>query len=127
MEQILSTPEFDYLVHRWKSWGDPNVLRSRFNDIVADDEGLLLLLDRCLRTGTASSGKRSWVTYQLNMGALECLMDLAAEEPRVKELIERQNLSLRQREAVKKFLVGMERIRQGKDPDGSYLDDTLDS
>lgn len=121
-EELLSMPELDYIVDRWKAWGDSARIRDIFKPVSDDDDLLLMLLDGFLRTGTRRTGKEVMETYHLSMEPLRAVMDLDAMEPRIRLLQSRVDLTVRQRAAVNRYLKGLQRIREGKDPDGFYID-----
>ena len=123
LEQLLSMPELDYIVSQWNTWGNPERIREVFKPMVDDDEQLLILLDKFVRVGLMHSGSRTTETYQLAMRPLEVVMDVVAVEPRIRALQARHDLTARQRAATARYLKGMERIRDGKNPDGFYSDD----
>ncbi|MBN3756053.1 hypothetical protein G3N95_24135 [Paraburkholderia sp. Tr-20389] len=122
LEELLSMGELDHLVDRWKVWGDPDRMRAIFQPAV-DDDRLLLLLEKFLRTGSSQTGKKFSETYHLSMATLGAVMNLEEIEPRILSLQARNDLTVRQRAAINRYLKGMQRIREGKDPDGFYLDD----
>jgi hypothetical protein len=123
LEQLLSMPELDYIVDRWGIWGDATRIPSVFQPMVDDDRQLVILLDKFVRTGLRQSGNRMDETYQLSMKTLSTVMDLDATEQRVRSLQFLDGLSVRQRAAVSRYLKGLQRIKEGKDPDGFYLED----
>ncbi|MHA6896390.1 KAP family P-loop NTPase fold protein [Ralstonia pseudosolanacearum] len=123
LEELLSMPELDYIVHRWNAWGDPAHIREVFKTMVDDDDRLLVLLDKFVRTGTSQSGSRTTETYQLSMKPLAAVMDLDAVEPRIRSLQSRGDLTARQLAATNRYLKSLQRIKEGKDPDGLYFED----
>jgi predicted KAP-like P-loop ATPase len=123
LDQLLDIPELDYVVHRWSKWGNPARIHEVFKPMVDDDEKLLVLLDKFVRTGLSSSGNKTSEIYLLSMVSLGTVMDLQAAAPRVRGLQARSGLTVRQRAAIARFLRGLERMSEGKDPDGLYLDD----
>jgi len=123
LEELLSMPELDYIVHRWHAWGDPTRIREVFKPMLDDDDRLLTLLDKFVRTGLRQSGTKTTETYQLSLKALAAAIDLEAMEPRVRLLQTRGNLTARQRATVNSYLKGLQRIKEGKDPDGFYDND----
>ncbi|WP_431228162.1 KAP family P-loop NTPase fold protein [Burkholderia contaminans] len=126
VEELLSVPELDYIVHRWKIWGDPARIREVFKPMLNDDDQLLILLDKFVRTGMSQSGNRTTETYQLSLEALAAVMDINLMEPRIRSLQSRGDLTVRQRAATSRYLKGLQRIKEGKDPDGFYFDDLDD-
>jgi predicted KAP-like P-loop ATPase len=123
LEELLSMSELDYIVHTWRAWGDPARIREVFKPVLDDDDRLLILLDKFVRTGMRQSGKRARETYQISMETLAAVMDLDAMEPRIRSLQSRGDLTVRQRAAANRYLKGLERIRDGKNPEGFYFDD----
>lgn len=69
--------------------------------------------------------KESRETYNLNPKSLEAVMDIEAEEPRVRAILDLPALAMRRRAAAERYVVGMERIRKGQDPDGLFIEDAL--
>lgn len=127
LETILNTPDLAYVLFRWGQWGDRATSRAKFASLVADDAELPGLLERCLRIGVAEDGRRSNETYNLNPLSLEAIMDIGEEEPRVRAMMSRPDLTQRQRAAGERYLTGMERIRRGQDPDGFFIEDAIGS
>jgi len=121
--ELLLMPELDYIVDRWSTWGDQSRIREVFKPMVDNDDLLLILLDRFVRSGWHQTGNRMTETYQLAMKPLAAVMDLGAIESRIHSLQSRDNLTVRQRAAVDRFLMGLKRIGEGKDPDALYLED----
>ncbi|WP_031359273.1 KAP family P-loop NTPase fold protein [Caballeronia sordidicola] len=122
LEDLLSMSALDDIVDRWKAWGDPARIREVFEPVLEDDR-LLTLLDRFVRTGTRRSGNRVRETYHLPMETLAVVMDLDAMESRILSLQSRGDLTVRQRAATNRYLKGLQLIREGKDPDGFYFED----
>ncbi|MBV8158779.1 MAG: hypothetical protein JO278_14025, partial [Dyella sp.] len=123
LEELLLMPELDYIVDRWSTWGDHSRIREVFKPMVDDDDRLLILLDRFVRSGWHHSGNWTTETYQLAMKPLAALMDLDAMESRIRSLKSRDDLTVRQRAAINRYLKGLQRMREGKDPDGFYVED----
>ena len=126
LEDLMSMPELDYIVQRWSDWGDPVRIQQVFMPLLDSDDGLLLVLDKFLRTGALHSGKKTTTTYRLSMKPLAALMNLEAFESRVRMLQSRHDLNVRQEAAVSRFLQGLERIRKGIDPDAFLFDEFND-
>ena len=123
LDELMSMPDLDFIVHRWGRWGDAARIRQVFEPMLADDDKLAALLNKFVRTGTMQSGNKVSETYQLSMKPLAAAMDLEALAPRVNGLLSRPNLTERQRAMVRRFNQGMKAIAQGKDPDGMHFDD----
>lgn len=123
---LLAMPELDFIVHRWGQWGDVARIREVFKPMFDDDDRLLELLDKFVRTGLQHSGRKTTETYQLSMKSLAYIIDVQAMEPRIRALQSRADLTARQRAATNRFIQGLQRMAEGKDPDGHYLDDSSD-
>jgi hypothetical protein len=123
LEELISMPELDYIVHRWNKWGNPVRIREVFKSMTDDDNRLLSLLDKFIRTGTVQSGNRVTETYYLSLKSLAITINLDEIEPRVRALQSRSNLTVRQSAAISRYLKGMQLIAEGKDPDGSHFED----
>lgn len=117
LEELLAMPDLDFIVHRWEQWGDPARIREVFKPMVDDDDGLITLLDKFVRTGLRHSGRETMETYQLSMKPLAAAMDIQAMEPRIRALQSRADLTVRQRTAIKRYLQGLQALADGKDPD----------
>jgi hypothetical protein len=123
LEQLLSMPELDYIVSRWGKWSDPARIRADFRPLVDDDDQLPTLLEKFVRTGVRQSGNRVDELYQISMTSLSVVMDIRENSERVLSLKSRDDLNLRQQKAVDLYARGLQRIEEGKDPDGFYLED----
>lgn len=126
LDELLSMPELDYIVHRWGRWGDVNRIAKVFQPMLADDDKLLTLLDKFVRTGRRESGGRVSETYRLLMGPLDLAVGVQAIAQRVNGLLVRPNLSLRQRMAINSFNQGLNAMEEGKDPDNMHFMDHHD-
>ena len=126
LDELMSMPDLDFLVHSWSRWGDVARIRQVFKPMLADDAKLMALLDKFVRTGTMQSGNKVSETYQLSMAPLAAAIDVEAIASRVNGLLARPNLTERQRAMVKRFNQGMKAIAEGKDPDGMRFDDFYD-
>jgi hypothetical protein len=91
--------------------------------MLADDEMLMVLLDKFVRTGTMQSGNKNSETYQLSMKPLTVVMDVHAMAPRVSGLLQRPNLSPRHKAMIKRFDQGLKTMDEGRDPDAMRFND----
>lgn len=123
LDELLAMPELDFIVDRWSGWGDPSRIREVFKPMVDDDDKLIALLDKFVRTGLRQSGRETTETYQLSMKPLASVMDVQAMEPRIRAIQSRGDLTPRQRAATKRFIQGLQAMGEGKDPDGLRYDD----
>jgi hypothetical protein len=126
LDEFMAMPDLDFVVHRWNQWGDASRIREVFNPMLADDEKLMALLDKFVRTGTMQSGNKVSETYQLSMKPLAAAMDVHAMAPRVSGLLARPNLSPRQEAMIKRFNQGLKAMDEGKDPDAMRFTDDDD-
>ena len=60
---------------------------------------------------------------RLNSKRLECLTDIYALEERVKNMLNRSDLTANQKIAGEQYLKSVLRMREGKNPDGLFMDD----
>lgn len=124
LAELMAMPELDFIVHRWEQWGNPTRIREVFKPMVDEDDGLMVLLDKFVRTGLRQSGRETTETYQLSMKALAAAMDVKAMEPRIRAIQLRVDLNVRQQAATKRFLQGLKALADGQDPDAlHFLDD----
>lgn len=123
LDEFMAMPDLDFVVHRWNTWGDSRRIREVFEPMLADDDKLMALLDKFVRTGTMQSGNKVSETYQLSMKPLEAVMDVQVMAPRVSGLVERPNLSPRQQATLKRFKQGIKAMEEGKDPDNMHFSD----
>lgn len=123
LDELMAMPDLDFVVHRWNRWGDSGRIREVFKPMLADDDKLMALLEKFVRTGTMSSGNKVSETYQLSMTPLAAAIDVQVIAPRVCGLLDRPNLSPRQQAMVKRFKQGLRAIAEGKDPDNMHFTD----
>lgn len=117
LDQLMAMPDLDFIVHRWAIWGNPTCIPEVFKPLMQSDDDLLRLIDKFVRTGTITSGRKIAETYQLSMKPLAAVMDVQEIEPRVRALLLRPGLSQRQQTVLKRFSQGVQAIAEGKDPD----------
>jgi predicted KAP-like P-loop ATPase len=117
LDEFMDMPDLDFVVHRWAQWGNPERIREVFQPLLQDDDGLLQLVDKFVRTGTRESGRRVTEIYFLAMKPLSAVMDVQSMEPRVRALLARSDLSPRQRTALRRFSQGVKDLAEGRDPD----------
>jgi len=123
--QFLALPDFTLVIHFWIKWSDQETVASRLNPILASDLHLPVILEKYLRFAT-TQGIGDAVARRiprLNPKDFEPLTDITALELRVKQMLLRTDLTTNQRTAGEQFLKSMERIRQGKAPDGFLTND----
>lgn len=123
LDEFMAMPDLGFVVHRWNMWGDAGRIREVFKPMLADDDKLMALLDKFVRTGTMQSGNKVSETYQLSMKPLAAAMDVQVMAPRVSGLVARPNLSPRQQATVKRFKQGLKAMLEGKDPDNMHFTD----
>lgn len=123
LEDFMAMPDLDFVVHRWEQWGESARIREVFKPMVDDDDGLIVLLDKFVRTGLRHSGRETTETYKLSMKPLAAVMDVEVMEPRIRALQSRADLTARQRAATKRFLQGLQAIAAGNDPDAQRFGD----
>ena len=126
LDELLLMPDLDYIVTRWGRWGDAARIAEVFKPMLADDDKLLALIDKFVRTGKMESGGRVSETYQLSMAPLDLAVGVQAVADRVKGLASRSNLTPRQQAAIKRFNQGLRAILEGKDPDKMHFMDSDD-
>lgn len=117
VDQLMVMPELDFIVHRWGQWGNPNRISEAFEPLLQNDDDLLRLIDKFVRTGSTTTGWKVTETYYLSMKPLAAVMDVQKIEPRVRALLSRPGLTIRQQTALKRFCQGVQAIAEGKDPD----------
>lgn len=123
--EILSIPEFIYVTHRWIAWAGSEAVAAKIAPILSSEELFPAFLEKYLTWGTGQ-GFDDRVAHRiphLNPKYLEPIVDITALEPQVKQMLSRQDLTADQRTAGEQYLKSMERIKQGKDPDGYFSDD----
>ena len=123
LDEFMAMPDLDFVVHRWNMWGDSDRIRDVFKPMVADDDKLMALLDKFVRTGTMQSGNKVSETYQLSINPLAVAVDVEAIAPRVRGLLARPSLSPRQQAMIKRFNQGLSALAEGKDPDNMRFTD----
>ena len=127
LAELKALPELDFIVHRWAQWGNPARIREVFTPMVDEDDGLLELLDKFVRTGLRQSGSETTETYQLSMKPLLAALDAQAMAPRIRAIQSRVDLTDRQRATIKRFFQGLEALADGQDPDALQFQDEDDN
>jgi predicted KAP-like P-loop ATPase len=124
-QQFLTIPDLDYVIHHWIKWVGKEIVAGKIRPLVESDTQLPALLEKYLRFGTRHGwGDRvSRRIPGLNPKHLEPITNISSLEPRVEQMLRRTDLTSGQRTAGEQFLKSMERIRQGKEPDGFFTDD----
>ena len=123
LHELLSMPDLDYIVHRWSRWGDASRISEVFKPMLADDNNLLALLDKFVRTGRRESGGKISETYQLSMSPLDTAVSVHTIAERVNGLLARPNLTPREQATIKRFNQGLKAMADGKDPDSMHFSD----
>lgn len=123
LNELMAMPDLDFIVHRWSMWGDVRRIREVFRPMLSDDDKLIGLLDKFVRTGMMQSGNKVSETYQLSMKPLAAAMDVQVMSPRVSGLMDKTNLTPRQMATVKRFKQGLKAMAEGKDPDTMHFAD----
>lgn len=124
-EGLLTLPNFAFVIHRWIDWVGQEVVASCVKSIIDSDAHLPRILEKYLCWGTRQGldDRVARRIPRLNPKHLESLTDIFVLEPRVKQMLRRTDLTDNQRTAGEQYLKNMEHIRQGKDPDGFFIDD----
>lgn len=122
LEELLRMPELDFIVYRWAGWGNANTIKDRFEPMLENDDRLMTLLDKFVRTGTRYSDNEVTETYQLSFKALAYAIDVQHIAPRIREIQSQPNLNIRQQTTVNKFIRSLQRMSNGQNPD-DFFDD----
>lgn len=122
---ILAIPELIYVIHKWSAWAGNQAVADRLSPILLSDELFPILLEKHLTWGTRQTSGDVAIQRvpHLNPKYFEPITDIHALESQVKLMLSRHDLTEDQRIAGEQYLKSMERIKQGKDPDGFYSDD----
>lgn len=123
LEELMAMPDLDFVVQRWDQWGDSARIREVFETMVNDDDSLIALLEKFVRTGFRHSSGGTTEIYQLSMKPLATTIDIDATAPRIRAIQSRTDLTARQRAAIRRFFEGMRALADGKDPDAQSFDD----
>ena len=123
--QLLQITDFPFVVHRWSKWAGDEAVRVAVRPLWDSNDFLPAILEKYLSFGTRQGyGDRvAERVPHLNPKLFQAFTDIAALEPRVQQLLEVANLVADQRAAAETFLKNMQRIAEGKDPDGFFSDD----
>jgi predicted KAP-like P-loop ATPase len=124
-QQLMAIPDLDNVIFNWMHWSSKEAVSSKIKSMMDDDSYLPLFLEKYLHFGTQSSWGDSVSRRipRLNPKRLEDLTDIYTLESRVKVMLSRTDLTANQRIAGEQYLKNMDRIREGKDPDGLFHDD----
>ena len=124
-QQLLAIPGLDVVIHYWIKWAGQEVVNERVSPILVSDALLPSFLEKYIAFSTTQGfGDRVACRIPcLNPKRLEPLTDISLLEPRVEQMLKRMDLTPNQRLAGEQFIKGMEKIRQGKDPNNFFHDD----
>lgn len=116
--QLLETPDLAFVLVEWRRWGDTADIRRWLETVVSSDALLSRPLMHFVQRGmsTIVGDRVGRVATSVNPGILSPEMDLDAVEPGVQAVSQREDLSPSEREAVRLFLEGIARRRQGRGP-----------
>jgi predicted KAP-like P-loop ATPase len=124
-EQLLAIPDLSYVIHSWLRWTNNDVVANRLQSIFESEDKTLCILEKYLRFSTTQTSGDivSRQIPRLNPKDFEKLTDISELESRVKQMLQRKDLTENQKIAAEQYLKGMELIREGKDPDGFFRDE----
>lgn len=124
-QQLLAIPELDVVLHYWVKWAGQDVVNARVIPILASDVLLPSFLVKYITFSTTQGfGDRvARRIPRLNPKRLEPLTDILLLRPRVEQMLKMTDLTPNQRLSGEQFIKGMEKIRQGKDPDNFFNED----
>ncbi len=117
--------ELIYVIHRWTAWTGKEAVAERVAPILSSEVFFPVLLEKHLTWGTRHGfdDRVAQRVPHLNPKHLEPIVDINALDPQVRQMLSRQDLTADQRTAGEQYLKSMERINQGKEPDGFLSDD----
>jgi predicted KAP-like P-loop ATPase len=124
-QQLLAIPDLDCVLYSWRQWQTEESVEAKLKSIIESDVFLPSFLEKYLHFGvhqyaSDSVGRR---IPSLNPNQLKTLTDIFALENRVQEMLLRTDLTENQRIAGEQYVKSMQRIHEGKDPDGFFRDD----
>lgn len=124
-QQLLAIPDLDNVAFDWIRWSSEKEVSLKLQPIIGNDSLLPSFLEKYLSFSTQSSwsDRVSRRVPSLNPKRLEALTDIYALETRVKDMLNRTDLTANQRIAGEQYLKSMGRIHEGKNPDGLFMDD----
>lgn len=123
--QLLAIHELDVVIHYWGRWAGQEAVNECVSPILASDVLLPSFLEKYITFSTTQGfGDRvARRIPRLNPKRLEPLTDILLLEPRVEQMLKGTDLTPNQRLSGEQFIKGMEKIRQGKDPDNFFHDE----
>ncbi|MFZ4856100.1 MAG: KAP family P-loop NTPase fold protein [Desulfuromonadaceae bacterium] len=125
VNEVLAIPEIIYVIHKWTAWSGNQTVTARISPILSSEELFPVLLEKHLTWGTRQTSGDIAIQRvpHLNPKYFEPIADIYALESQVEKMLQRVDLTSDQRTAGEQYLKNMERIKQGKDPDGFFSDD----
>jgi hypothetical protein len=112
-------------VHFWQKWQTEETVATRLKPIIESDSYHPTFMEKYLSFGT-QQGSNDIVARRvphLNPKKFESITDIFALENRIQEMLIRSDLTENQRIAGEQYLKSMQRIHEGKYPDGFFRDD----
>jgi hypothetical protein len=124
-QQLLAIPELDFVFHKWQKWSSDDVVAPKAKQLIDDIESLPIILEKHLRWGTVQgfSDRVAKRIPKVSPKSFEWFVDIHVLEKSVREMLLRSDLSSDQRSAGQAYVKSMDRIRNGKDPDGFLRDE----
>jgi predicted KAP-like P-loop ATPase len=126
---LLQTPHLSSVLYRWSDWASGDEVKQWIDKVIKDDNNLVALLEKFLqKTSSQSMDDRVLrFEYRLNPKWLEPFTDINHVFDRVNELVQNDNLTDRQKIAIKSFIREYNMIQQGLNPDSPFDRKTLDT
>jgi len=126
---LLQTPHLSSVLYRWSDWASGDEVKQWIDKVIKDDNNLVALLEKFLqKTSSQSMDDRvSRFEYKLNPKWLEPFTDINHVFDRVNKLVQYDNLTDRQKIAIKSFIREYNMIQQGLNPDSPFDRKTLDT
>lgn len=112
---LVDTPHLHRVLKRWHEWGVSEEVENWSEETFSNRQELLNLLSGMVQVGTTSTSRTVSKTEYINPDNIEPYLEISFVEDRLNE-IDDEELSEDEKEVVRQFIEGIERIEKGKDP-----------
>jgi len=111
---LLHVPSLPHVLYRWRDWASGEEVREWVQKISKDEDSLLVFLEKFVQIilSQSSSDVTAKMHYRLNIEELEQFLDLSQVIAKVRKLIEKSDLTEKQKIAVQQFIREHERKQQ---------------
>lgn len=119
---LLKIPDLAHVLYWWNEFDETDDVRHWVQEIIKDDEGLVLFLEKFLSKGHVGySDGYTEARYRLDPRSLEPFLDPSQIIDRARRIAFDEGITENQRKALKQFIKEYEVLEGGEDPNDSWV------